>query len=85
LTAQAVVGGVIGVIASQISLEGKAPLADLLPSLMTSIVLPYRGRAVAQRELNGPAAGSTRRREMSSRSRLAQKRVVRVGVGSRVV
>jgi AcrR family transcriptional regulator len=59
LTAQAIVGGACGVIASHIVMgrglegEGSVPIVSLLPSLMASIVLPYRGRVVAQRELKG--------------------------------
>jgi AcrR family transcriptional regulator len=49
LTAQAVVGGAVGAIASRLSSERQTPLEKLLPALMVSIVLPYRGRSAAMR------------------------------------
>jgi AcrR family transcriptional regulator/DNA-binding PadR family transcriptional regulator len=54
LVAEGVVGAVFGVIHARVSQRRLEPLIDLLGSLMAMIVLPYRGGAVAARELARP-------------------------------
>lgn len=54
LTAEGVVGGVFGVIYARLLQRRPEPLTELLNELMATIVLPYRGRAAAARELARP-------------------------------
>jgi AcrR family transcriptional regulator len=51
LTAEGVVAGVFGVVYSRLVQDGPESLTGLLNPLMATIVLPYRGRAAAAREL----------------------------------
>ncbi len=51
LTAQSTVGGIVSVLYARILEEDPAPLTDLLNPLMSMIVHPYLGPAVARREL----------------------------------
>jgi AcrR family transcriptional regulator len=51
LVAEGVVGAVLGVLHTRVLDTGEEPLADLLGSLMSIIVLPYLGAAAARREL----------------------------------
>jgi AcrR family transcriptional regulator len=55
LTAEGVVGGVFAVLHARLLQEGEEPLTDLLPPLMSMIVLPYLGAKAAGRELGRPA------------------------------
>ncbi len=55
LTAQAIAGGVVTVLHTHVLRKDTAPLTDLLGPLMSMIVLPYLGRAVAHEEFNTPA------------------------------
>lgn len=60
LTAQGVVGAVMGVLHSRLLEGGGGPLSDLLPPLMSIIVLPYLGPEAARAELERPSAGPRR-------------------------
>jgi AcrR family transcriptional regulator/DNA-binding MarR family transcriptional regulator len=51
LTAEGLVGAVFGVIYARLLERSGEPLAGLVNPLMATIVLPYRGHAVAAREL----------------------------------
>jgi AcrR family transcriptional regulator len=55
LAAEGVVGAVLAVIHARICENPGEPLAGLTGPLMGTIVLPYLGRSVAQRELDRPA------------------------------
>lgn len=55
LTAEGLAGGVFSLIHARMVEEDPAPLTDLLPPLMSMIVLPYLGLAAARRELARPA------------------------------
>jgi AcrR family transcriptional regulator/DNA-binding MarR family transcriptional regulator len=55
LTAEGVVGAAFGVIHTRLLEQHPEPLSGLLNELMATIVLPYRGHAVAARELSRPA------------------------------
>ncbi len=59
LTAEGIVGAVFAVVHTRLLDEDKAPLEDLLGSLMSMIVLPYLGTRAASRELNRPAVRGT--------------------------
>jgi AcrR family transcriptional regulator/DNA-binding MarR family transcriptional regulator len=52
LTAESVVGAAFTVIHTRVCQQDAGGLSDLLNPLMAMIVLPYRGRAAANRELN---------------------------------
>lgn len=54
LTAQAIVGGILEVLHDRLLNTGGDRLTDLLGPLMHTIVLPYLGPAVANRELSIP-------------------------------
>jgi len=56
LTAEGVVGAGFGLIHARLIESHPAPLRDLLNPLMATIVLPYRGRGGAARELSRPVA-----------------------------
>ncbi|HST56079.1 MAG TPA: TetR/AcrR family transcriptional regulator [Solirubrobacteraceae bacterium] len=60
LVAEGVVGGVFSVVHARLLDADSAPLSPLLGSLMSMVVLPYRGPAAAARELarGGPAAAA---------------------------
>jgi AcrR family transcriptional regulator len=60
LTGEGVVGGVFGVIHTRLSQEYPAPVLELLNPLLGMIVLPYRGRAAARRELERPVSEGAR-------------------------
>jgi AcrR family transcriptional regulator len=65
LTAQGVLGGVLGVMHARLLLDlGPRPLAELLNPLMGMIVLPYLGEQAALRELSraAPAVSAQRLR-----------------------
>jgi AcrR family transcriptional regulator len=55
LTAEGVVGGVLGVLYSRFAEQGSKPMLRLLNPLMAMIVLPYLGPAAAARETARPA------------------------------
>jgi AcrR family transcriptional regulator len=55
LTAEGVVGGVLGVIHARLLRPGSGALVELLNPLMSMIALPYLGGAAARRELSRPA------------------------------
>jgi AcrR family transcriptional regulator len=55
LTAEGVVGAVLSVIHTRLCEPRAKPLTSLLGELMSAIVLPYQGQAVAQKELHKPA------------------------------
>ncbi|HEX3732968.1 MAG TPA: hypothetical protein VHU91_08630, partial [Mycobacteriales bacterium] len=57
--AEGVVGATLGVIHARLLEQSPEPLMELLGELMAMIVLPYRGRAAAARELSRPAAKAT--------------------------
>ncbi len=54
LTAEGVVGAVLGVIHTRLLEDAPEPLVELLNPLMALIVAPYLGHAQAARELNRP-------------------------------
>jgi AcrR family transcriptional regulator len=54
LTAEGVVGGVLGVLHARLSEQAPGRLTDLAGSLAAMIVLPYLGAAAAKRELARP-------------------------------
>jgi AcrR family transcriptional regulator len=56
LTAEGVVSATFGVIHARLSQQRPEPLSALLNPLMATIVLPYRGRKVATRELKRPTS-----------------------------
>jgi AcrR family transcriptional regulator len=61
LTADGVVGAVLAVIQQRILAGLDRPLGELLGGLMSIVVLPYLGRAAAQKELRRPAHPLLRR------------------------
>jgi AcrR family transcriptional regulator len=62
LTGEGVVGGVFGVLHTRLSQNDPGMTVELLNPLMAMIVLPYLGRAVAQRELKRPVSKELRAR-----------------------
>jgi AcrR family transcriptional regulator len=54
LTAEGLAGGVFSLIHARMAQEDSAPLGELLPALMSMLVLPYLGPAAARRELSRP-------------------------------
>jgi AcrR family transcriptional regulator len=56
LMAEAVVGGMAGLLHSRLLGEDAAPLTDMLGPLMSMIAMAYVGHAAACEELNAPAA-----------------------------
>jgi AcrR family transcriptional regulator len=56
LMAEAVVGGMVGLLHSRLLGEDAAPLTDMLGPLMSMIAMAYVGHAAACEELNAPAA-----------------------------
>jgi AcrR family transcriptional regulator len=52
LTAEGVVGGVLGVVAAHLVRDDPGALHDLLNPLMSIVVLPYRGESTAQGQLS---------------------------------
>jgi AcrR family transcriptional regulator/DNA-binding MarR family transcriptional regulator len=54
LTAEGVVGAAFGVLHTRLLERNPEPLMELLNALMAMIVLPYRGSAIAARELSRP-------------------------------
>jgi AcrR family transcriptional regulator len=56
LTAEGVVGAVLSVLHGQLSAPSPRGLLDLVNPLMSIIVLPYQGRAAAERELGRKVA-----------------------------
>jgi AcrR family transcriptional regulator len=59
LTSEGIVGGVLAVIQGRLAEPGRTKLSELTNPLMSMIVLPYLGRAAAQRELERRAAAGT--------------------------
>ena len=59
LTAEGVVGAVLSVLHARLSVEGSSQVLDLLNPLMSMIVLPYLGRAAAERELKVPSVAKS--------------------------
>jgi AcrR family transcriptional regulator len=51
LTAEGAVGGVLAIVQTRLLAPDPEPLSDLLGQLMSLVLLPYRGTAVARREL----------------------------------
>lgn len=60
LTAEGVVGGVLGVLHARLSEPASGSLSDLAAPLASMIVLPYLGAAAAKRELARPVARPVR-------------------------
>jgi AcrR family transcriptional regulator len=56
LTAEGVVGAVLAVLHARLTDSGPAAMVGLLGPLMGMVVLPYRGRAIAAREMRRPVA-----------------------------
>jgi AcrR family transcriptional regulator len=56
LTAEGVVGAVLSVLHTRLSAARPAGLVELTNTLMAMVVLPYKGRAAADRELARPQA-----------------------------
>jgi AcrR family transcriptional regulator/DNA-binding MarR family transcriptional regulator len=54
LTGESVVGAAFGLIHTRLSQPARGSLSGLLGELMATIVLPYRGRGAAARELSRP-------------------------------
>lgn len=54
LTAEGLLGGVLGVIAARLVRGERDPLSGLVNQLMSMIVLPYQGAGAARRELERP-------------------------------
>jgi AcrR family transcriptional regulator/DNA-binding MarR family transcriptional regulator len=78
LTAEGLVGAVFGVIYARLLERSDEPLAGLVNPLMATIVLPYRGHAVAARELGqrGTRTFSSGREDpagLKSRARSAER------------
>jgi AcrR family transcriptional regulator len=69
LTADGVVGAAFSVIHARLVQEGSESLTALLNPLMATIVLPYRGRAAAARELEHPVGEAARFVRLGDRSR----------------
>jgi AcrR family transcriptional regulator/DNA-binding MarR family transcriptional regulator len=61
LTAEGIVSATFGVIHARLLQSQPEPLTGLLSALMATIVLPYRGRTAAARELARPALKHTTR------------------------
>ncbi len=59
LTAEGIVGGAFSLIHSRLLGDGEGNLLELLNPLMSMIVLPYLGTAVARRELSQPSPESS--------------------------
>jgi DNA-binding MarR family transcriptional regulator len=59
LTAQAVIGGVLGVLHERLSKRDPGALANLSNSLMSFIVLPFLGARAAHRELARPVEATS--------------------------
>ena len=53
--AEGVVGAVLAIVQNRLLLPERPPMADLFGPLMSMIVMPYMGPAVARRELTRPA------------------------------
>ncbi len=70
LTAEGVVGAVLSVIHTRLLDPDAAPLTDLVGELMSAIVLPYIGRAAAQKELHKPAPSLLKRTTATPRDPL---------------
>jgi AcrR family transcriptional regulator len=66
LAAEGVLGGVLAVIAARLVEEDRAPLVELTGPLMSMIVLPYLGPAVARRELGRPVSAPAARKQGSA-------------------
>ncbi|HEX3518161.1 MAG TPA: TetR family transcriptional regulator [Solirubrobacteraceae bacterium] len=62
ITAEAVVGGILSVLQSNLH-EGHESLADLLGPFMSVMTLPYLGARVAARELSKPAGRPARKKD----------------------
>jgi AcrR family transcriptional regulator len=77
LTAEGVVGAAFGLLHARLVQSQPESLVSLLNPLMATIVLPYRGRAAAERELSRPAAKPQLSRPPAGSSRRA------VGVSAR--
>jgi AcrR family transcriptional regulator len=72
LMAEAVVGGMAGLLHARLLGEDDVPLTDMLGPLMSMIAMPYLGRDAACEELNAPAADAAgdQHNEPSSRGGL---------------
>lgn len=57
--AEGVVGAVLAIVQNRLLLPERPPMADLFGPLMSMIVMPYMGPAVARRELTRPAPRTT--------------------------
>jgi AcrR family transcriptional regulator len=69
LTADGLVGAAFSVVHARLVQEGSGSLTALLNPLMATVVLPYRGRAAAARELEHPAGRAARYIRLGDRSR----------------
>jgi AcrR family transcriptional regulator/DNA-binding MarR family transcriptional regulator len=79
LLAEGLVGATFGVLHARLLQPGLGPLGNLLNELMATIVLPYRGRAAAKRELRGTGTFSSGRKNsagVKSPARLAEGQTV---------
>jgi len=75
LTAAGIVGATFSVIHGQLVQQPPEPLSALLNALMATIVLPYRGRKAAARELSRPTSPSGRGGASRSRTQGAWRAV----------
>jgi AcrR family transcriptional regulator/DNA-binding MarR family transcriptional regulator len=75
LTAAGIVGATFSVIHGQLVEQPREPLSALLNALMATIVLPYRGRKAAARELSRPTSPSGRGGASRSRTQGAWRAV----------
>jgi AcrR family transcriptional regulator/DNA-binding MarR family transcriptional regulator len=69
VTAEGVVGAVFAVLHARLLRRGEEPYVELLGQLMSMIVLPYLGAAVAARELARPLPAKVRATVGSNRSK----------------
>ncbi len=72
LTAEGTVGGVISVLHARMLEQGSHCLVELVNPLMSMIVLPYLGGAVAMRELSKPATKRPSRAPRPERNPLGE-------------
>jgi len=78
LTAEGVVGGVLGVVSRCLASDDDEPLAHMVSPLMSVIVLPYLGNAAARRELFRPVRAVPRPPSRPSASDVLERLPMRV-------
>lgn len=66
LTSEGIVGAVLAILYSRLSLREPGRILDLTNELMSMIVLPYLGNAAAQKELSQPVPAASKASERSS-------------------